>query len=698
MSLSTTYGYTYPTYLITNDKNTSNINPVPVILTSGYDTVGSINILNNGAIITPSNPLPVYLNSNAITITGSVTIPATVTVDSSSNDPVHVHLEQQLPPGSNTIGGIYIIDSSNGNIISKSNPLQVSLNSAIVNVAPISTSNIIGSVLLANSSNYIGYVGISNSVQLPVTIASLPTASNIIGTVYIQTSNNTTIPVINMTASNFIGYVGISNSVPLPVILPTASNIIGSVNILNNGSNINSNNPINVSLDGTIINAQIIPSSNIIGSVNILTNFSNITNQNPVITQPSSMLLDAFGRNRISDCFTLGDYKHIYGIDPNFSDYTSNGGSVSFVKNKACCTLATSMSNNSSVIHQTRLYHNYQPGKSHLIKSSICLGVWQSNVTKRTGYYDDNDGIFFEQSGSNGILSFNIRSFVTSSPVTTSIAQSNWNIDPLDGTGPSGIILDITKTQLFFTDFQWLGVGRVRCGFAINGTLIECHDFYNANKLSTVYMTNPTLPIRCEVFNIAQTATGGSMDQICSTVISEGGYIETGIDYAINSPITTLASSVTPQGVCVIALKLANSYFGYCNHVTARLNNIQVTSLDQPLAYNVIKLDSASNYISGGTWNNVDSNSAVQYNVTMTGITGQLTNVLTSGCITAGGNGANSYGATNSGPASVAKRNFIAQNIKSTDSQAYAVYCSNLNTANNNPTRVIVSLQWREVY
>ena len=447
-----------------------------------------------------------------------------------------------------------------------------------------------------------------------------------------------------------------------------------------------------------VANTSINPSSNTLGSVNILTNYSNITDQNPLITQPSAMLLDAFGRTRVSDCFTLGDYKHIYGIDPNFVDYASNGATITFVKNKACCTLSTSTSNGSYIAHQTYLYHIYQPGKSHLIMSSFCFGAWQSNVTKRTGYFDDNDGIYFEQTGSNGILSFNLRSYISSSPVTTSITQNNWNIDPLNGYGPSKINIDISKVQLFFIDFQWLGVGRVRCGFSINGTFINCHEFHHTNKISTVYITNPTLPIRCEIFNTSNTVSGGSLDQICSTVISEGGYVETGIDFAINSPLTTIPSTPTIVGTPIIALRMANTFIGYSNHAIARLMAFQVMSTAQPVAYTVIKLNSSSNYITGGTWNNVDPNSAVQYNTTLTGITGSITNVLASGCVSAGGQGGNAVGGIGTGPPSTAKRNYIAQNIQCTDSQAYVIVCSNLNIVNNNPTNVIVSLQWREVY
>ena len=384
--------------------------------------------------------------------------------------------------------------------------------------------------------------------------------------------------------------------------------------------------------------------------------------------------------------------KHVYAIDPNLTNSSNAGGSTTFVKSKACCTLATSTSNGSYAIHQTRMYHHYMPGKSHLILSSICFGAWQSNVTKRTGYFDDYDGIYFEQGGSNGTLSFNILSSLNG---LTTVSQSNWNIDPLNGSGPSKIQLDITKTQLLFIDMQWLGVGRVRCGFAINGLHIDCHEFYNANNISTVYISNPSLPIRCMASNIGPSPSGGSMDQICGTVISEGGYSENGIDYAVNSAYIIMNENTSAP---VLSIRLANTFNGYLNRVVVRLTNIQVMSTSQPLSFIVLKVDSSSN-LSGGTWTNVDTNSAVQY-LTGTGITlsGSLTNVLASGIISAGGNGANNIGSSSTSFGSSARRNFIVQNMNSTDSQVYIIYCKNLSITNNTPTNVMVSLQWREIY
>ena len=300
---------------------------------------------------------------------------------------------------------------------------------------------------------------------------------------------------------------------------------------------------------------------------------------------------DAFGRLRISEAFTLGDYKHTYGIDPNFRDTLSNGGTVTHIANQAAARLATTNNSSSRAIHQTKMYHNYMPGKSQLIKSTINFYTATANVTKRTGYYDDLNGIYFEQNGA-GVLSFVIRTDTSGTASDARrVIQSDWNKDKCDGTGPSGFNLDITKTQIFFIDFQWLGVGRVRCGFVHDGLTIVAHEFYNSNNLSTVYMSNPNLPIRCEILNTG-TTTGAFFDQICSTVVSEGGYVESGIDFSVDSGQTSQSVTVADGMYPIVAIRLKNTFRGYPNRVLARSGNINVYAEEYPAYWAIFKLSS----------------------------------------------------------------------------------------------------------
>jgi len=398
---------------------------------------------------------------------------------------------------------------------------------------------------------------------------------------------------------------------------------------------------------------------------------------------------DAFGRIRMSSPFTLGDYKHLYGLDNNFIDKIFNGGSVTFQANQACARLTSSNNANSRVVHQTKFYHHYMPGKSQQMLSSINFYTATPNVTKRTGYYDDNNGIYFEQTG-DGTLSWVIRSYVSGSPVENRKTQSQWNIDPCDGTGGSLFTIDITKTQLVFIEFQWLGVGSVTVGFVHDGAYIPCHVFHHSNYLTTVYMSNPNLPVRCEILNTGATA-GAYFDQICSTVVSEGGYVEAGIDWAVTSP--TLKTVTAGATLPIIAIRLKTAFKTYANRMIVRMGNLNMFSDGESIKWRLLKLPD-STYLNDTTWVDVDDDSGVQYNVDATTWTDG--DEMDSGWV-----GASTQGSQKAGGApaanipSAAKKNYIVQNYDSTDSEIYLVVATNLGSQS---TQVGAAMQWREIY
>jgi hypothetical protein len=415
--------------------------------------------------------------------------------------------------------------------------------------------------------------------------------------------------------------------------------------------------------------------------------------------------VDAFGRLRVAETFTLGDYKHLYAIDPNFNDKKLNGGDLQYNVNKACATLTTTSNVASSVAHQTKFYHHYQPGKSQVIFSSVCFGYAQQNVTKRTGYFDDRDGIYFEQVGNgtsngtnNGTLNFVIRSYAGGSASEAAVGtykrrvpQSEWNIDPCDGTGPSKFNINTSKTQLIYIDFQWLGVGRVRCGFVHDGQIVLAHEYYCSNVLSEVYMSNPNLPVRCEILNTG-TTSGGSMDQICSTVMSEGGYTESGIDFM---QLMTASRAVGAAATLpVLAIRLKNTFQSYPNRISVKLNNIALYPTGETMAFQIAKLPSEASLTGTLAWTDVDADSGVQYSIGATGYTAADADVLFGGYVTAGSS-QNSLASASTGSISAAKKNIIVQNFDSSSSEVYVVLVTNMG---NNAGTIRAGLQWREIY
>ena len=406
---------------------------------------------------------------------------------------------------------------------------------------------------------------------------------------------------------------------------------------------------------------------------------------------------DAFGRTTVSQPFTLADYSHVYGEAPELITVTAGPGTtVVTVPNESSIRLTIGTANGAYAIHQSRMYHHYMPGKSQLILESFCFGATTSNgAVKRMGYFDDRDGVFFQQDPS-GNLSFVQRSYVTGTAVDLTFTQSSWNKDKCDGTGQSGFNLDITKTQLAFFDYQWLGVGRVRCGFVHDGENIVAHEIYHSNSLSTVYWSNPSLPIRCEIRNIATGSATASMDQICASVMSEGGYEGSGIDFAAASGERFIA---TIEGTLpVISIRLKNTFNGYPNRVTVRPGMVDMLGINNPFKYEVWRLPGTTS-ITGGTWVSAGIDSSVEYNVTATGWTSTGGNLFNVGQIAASsttkGGGAISPIGENVQTITSSKRGFISQNFDSTGSNIFAIIVTAYDVTGGSCS-FYGTMQWRE--
>jgi hypothetical protein len=560
------------------------------------------------------------------------------------------------------------------------------------------TQPISGTVTIQDGGNTITVDG---TVTANVTF---PTTQQVSGTVALDSNSLSALENINATVSGTVE-LGSTTLTALENINATVS---GTVSIGSDGT---------VSLSAATLSALENISATVSGTVELgTTTLSALENINATISDGGGSITvdgtvnavfagtvtttvvdaqqDAFGRLRVSEAFTLGDYKHTYGIDPNFRDTLTNGGTVTHIANQACARLATTSNTSSRAIHQTKMYHNYMPGKSQLIKTTINFYAATANVTKRTGYFDDLNGIYFEQDGA-GILSFAVR---TNTSGTASdarrITQANWNTDKCNGTGASGFNLDITMTQIVFIDFQWLGVGRVRCGFVHDGQMIIAHEFYNSNNLPVVYMANPNLPIRCEILNTG-TTTGGYFDQICSTVVSEGGYVESGIDFSVDTGQTSQSITTANGMYPVVAIRLKNSFRGYPNRVVVRSGNVNVYAEEYPAYWAIYKLDALANItLSSPTWTSADADSAVEYSLNATAFTdGDRIDGGLVGTTSPGGS-AKGTGTAPVNQPSNAKKNFIAQNLDSTDSEIYVV-CGK---AIGGTTKMWVDFQWREIY
>jgi hypothetical protein len=326
--------------------------------------------------------------------------------------------------------------------------------------------------------------------------------------------------------------------------------------------------------------------------------------------------IDAFGRLRTSTPFTLFDSSHRFADNGLWSTATATGGTATFNSAQGLVDLAVTAASGSEVVRETTKVFSYQPGKSLLVLNTFVMSTAKTNLRQRIGYYGAQNGYYLELNGTT--VSFVERSFVTGGVVNTPVAQASWNVDKMDGSGPSGITLDLTKAQILFMDLEWLGVGTVRIGFVINGNFYVCHKFHHANLIISTYITTASLPARYEITNTGATSGASTLKQICSTVLSEGGYQLNGLQQAIGLPVTTPKNlAVAGTFYPIVSLRLKTS--------PDRLDGIAICTAISVVATSAGSYNwqvRASGTTTGGTWVSAGVNSAVDYNITGTSFTG----------------------------------------------------------------------------
>lgn len=322
--------------------------------------------------------------------------------------------------------------------------------------------------------------------------------------------------------------------------------------------------------------------------------------------------LDAFGRLRIAQPYTLFDSQNRYQKDPQFSESLAGSATATYVSTESSVDMAVTTASGDKAVRQSFRVFPYQPGKSLMVLATFVMSSAKTNLRQRVGYFNTDNGVFFQVN--NTTKSFVLRTNTSGSPSDVrTVDQTDWNGDKLDGTGPSGIVLDPTKAQILYMDFEWLGVGSVRCGFVIDGTFIVCHTFNNANDINKVYMQTAILPVRYEIENTGATGSSSTLKQICSSVISEGGYDQKAIPQWARR--TTTLTGVTTTFVPIVSIRLKSTGLG----AVVIPSVYHAIPINSTLDYEVVLI---KNPTLTGTpaWNSNSLN--VEFDVAATGLTG----------------------------------------------------------------------------
>ncbi len=394
-----------------------------------------------------------------------------------------------------------------------------------------------------------------------------------------------------------------------------------------------------------------------------------------------SPIIDAFGRLRVSNPTTLFDSQFEYNALPLlWETVLVAGGTATHLPNESAIRLRVTTVSGDKVTRQSRQYVRYQPGKSQFIVMTGVLGAAKANVRTCIGYFDDENGLYFHMIGAGAEVVH--REFTSGSVVNHRFAQSVWNLDTMDGSGPSGITLDFTFSQIFVIDQEWLGVGRIRFGFNIDGKIVYCHEMNHANDLTTSHTTTANLPLRYEITNTGTAASNSDLLQICQTVISEGGFSdERGLIGSASNGITAI--SVTTRRP-ILSIRPKATF----NSITNRGEVIPLGASVFAGAQSVFWELVYDGTLTGASYASTNANSIVEKDIAATAISGGI--VVASGFVAAGGAGGKGGGES----ADITSKLLLGSNIAGDVFTPLSLVA----TAFTSTATVHGELSWKELY
>lgn len=228
---------------------------------------------------------------------------------------------------------------------------------------------------------------------------------------------------------------------------------------------------------------------------------------------------------------TLLDVKTLYNADPWRIDSRNTSATATYDAGLNGVVMNITTTGTSSAIRQTMPYATVLNNKTlyAVVAATLITNVAARNVVAKVGCFNDRsdialliwnlgNGIFFQHKSVEG-LSLVLRSNYANaaSPVDVTVPQASWNMDTLDGNGPSGKVLDPTAENTFVFEWAAFSGSVIKAGYLQDGRPIWCHAFRN------VRMGCAALPMRWELAHIDTALASTDNDQ--ATMIQGAGSV-----------------------------------------------------------------------------------------------------------------------------------------------------------------------------
>ena len=350
----------------------------------------------------------------------------------------------------------------------------------------------------------------------------------------------------------------------------------------------------------------------------------------------------------------------------------------------AYAKIATTTASGDLAVLQTKRFLIYQPFRTHILTMGMILGQGKTNLVKRFGQFSNFNGWYFEQSGSNFYVGYRNNSFEVSGTIDTKIERASWNIDKLDGTGPSGLDIDtdLHNALTFYIEFVWHGTQGIIWGIQYFDRQFAVHRLIWSTTANKPFVRSALLPVRYEMENTGAVASASTWFVGPNSFNIEGGEERKGQRFTASNATTSKLVNNTTTPTLILAVR-PKEFF----------NSVRNRGTIIPLEYSVLTDNDIfveiliQSIVTGGTWISVDNTSISEYNTTFTSISGGY--VVGGGYAGAAGNVAGSLANTFEANA------FVCQDALNSNAQL-AIVIRARKLGNN--ADVYGQLKWKEVY
>ena len=306
---------------------------------------------------------------------------------------------------------------------------------------------------------------------------------------------------------------------------------------------------------------------------------------------------DAFGHAQTSQTKVLDSHSYIYGDRADrYTDVTVGTSSITANITESSLVLSVDNASGSIAKRTSNQYYSYIPGEGTVLMTSVSIGdTGKANCVRRWGLGDDEDGVFFELDGT----SFNVllRSSASGSVVEERVARGDFSETGLENPDTDPFVIDFSKVNIYYIDFQWLGAGKIRFGvIGPDGTRTILHELQNANQRNLPYMKRGTLPLQLEIENTAATASSSEMRLVCASILRQslGNEFEAQTKDS-ESPLRSVTENLTYIG----SFRPSQTFNGVTNRVSFLPYQLEVISIGSPVIIYVI----VNSSLTAPTWN-----------------------------------------------------------------------------------------------